>query len=112
VLLANHVSQVESGGTKVPIFQYYGYSIESNESTTTALSQLNTTPLTFGPEGLSETNAATAASVLVSFSASSSASTTSLGTLGKDVSEPLQSQVTLSFSVPISEAENVDAPCQ
>jgi hypothetical protein len=111
VLLATHVSQMESGGKKVPIFQYYNYSTESNESATTGVNQLNTTPLAFGAEGLEASTAASAASVLISFNASSS--TTGLGaTLGKDVREPLQSQVTLSFSVPISEAESVDAPCQ
>jgi Tfp pilus assembly protein PilV len=113
VLLASHVSQIESGGSKVPIFQYYGYSTESNESATTGLNMLTTTPLTFGSKGLEATTAATAASVLISFTTNSTASTTSLGLLGKDVSDPLQNQVTLSFSVPISEAEgSVDAPCQ
>jgi Tfp pilus assembly protein PilW len=113
VLLASHISQSEAGGKKIPVFQYYGYSTESNESASSAVSQLSTTPLISGAEAeLSSTAAATAAAVLISFNASSNASTTSLGKLGNDVSEPQQSQVTLSFSVPISETESLDAPCQ
>lgn len=114
VLLASHVTKIESGGEKTPIFQYYSYNLESNESATAGLSTLNTTPL---KAPLSETGAATAASVLVSFNTGSGASTTSVtNTLGKglakDVAEGQQSQVSLSFSVPTSEAEKVDTPCQ
>jgi hypothetical protein len=112
VLIASHVIQTESKGEKVPIFQYYGYTLESNESATSGVSTLSTTPLIKNGEKLNEKTASTAASVLISFSTGSSASTAGLGGLGKDVSEPQQTQVTLAFSVPPSEAENLDAPCQ
>ena len=117
VLIANHVTQVESEGKKLPIFQYYSYNLESNESTTTGLNTLNTTPLKIPLEKEGSESAATAAAVLVSFNTGSSATTTSLtNTLGKnlskDVSDGQQTQVTLSFSVPISEAEKVDTPCE
>ncbi len=117
VLIASHVTQMESEGKKLPIFQYYSYNLESNESATSGLNSLNTTPLKtpLGKEG--SESAATAASVLISLNTGSSANATSLtNTLGKtaskDVSDGQQSQVTLSFSVPDSEAESVDTPCQ
>ncbi|HXA54110.1 MAG TPA: hypothetical protein VNV37_04465 [Solirubrobacteraceae bacterium] len=109
ILLASHITKTSS---TLPIFQYYGYASNASESATSGVSTLSTEPLISKAETLSEKKADEAASVLVSFSASSNASTTSLGGLGKDVSEPLQSQVTFSFSVPAAEAEKVDAPCQ
>jgi hypothetical protein len=114
VLLATHVTKMESGGEKIPIFQYYSYNLEPGESTTAGLSTLNTTPL---KTPLTTAEAATAASVLVSFNTGSGASSTSVTNvlgkgLAKDVTEGQQSQVTLSFSVPISEAESADTPCQ
>ncbi|HXB64814.1 MAG TPA: prepilin-type N-terminal cleavage/methylation domain-containing protein [Solirubrobacteraceae bacterium] len=119
VLIASHVTQMESEGKKLPIFQYYSYDLESNESTTTGVNMLNTaplkTPLEEGSEGAA--TAAAAAAVLISFNTGSATTTTSLAntlgkTLSKDVSDGQQTQVTLSFSVPISEAEKVDTPCQ
>jgi len=124
VLIANHVTQMESEGNKLPIFQYYSYDLEANteeasyKNGTEGLSTLNATPIVKGlGEKLNETQAATAAAVLVSFNTGSSATTSSLtNTLGKtvakDVSDGQQTQVTLSFSVPVSEAEKVDAPCE
>ncbi len=114
VLLASHVTEIESGGEKIPIFQYYSYNLEPSESTTAGLSTLNTTRL---KTPLTTAEAATAASVLVSFNTGSGASSTSVTNvlgkgLAKDVTEGQQSQVTLSFSVPISEAESADTPCQ
>ena len=117
VLIASHVSQMESEGKKLPVFQYYRYSLESNESTTSGVNTFNTTPLKTPLEKEGSESAMTAAAVLVSFNTGSSATTTSLtNTLGKtvskDVSDGQQTQVTLSFSVPISEAEKVDTPCE
>jgi hypothetical protein len=113
VLIASHVTQLE----KLPIFQYYGYDLESNESASSGLSSLNTTPIISGSQKLTEETAATAASVLISFNTGSSATTTSLTnslgkTVAKDVGDGQQSQVTLSFSVPATEAESVDTPCE
>jgi Tfp pilus assembly protein PilW len=117
VLIASHVTQMEAEGKKLPIFQYYSYDLESNESASSGLNSLNTTPIISGTEKLTEKTAATAAAVLISFNTGSSATSTSLtNTLGKtaakDVGDGQQSQVTLSFSVPISEAESVDTPCE
>lgn len=118
VLIASHVTQSESEGKKLPIFQYYSYNLESNEGTTTGVNTLNTTPIVTGlSEKLSEAQAATAAGVLISFNTGSSATTSSLNntlgkTVSKDVSDGQQTQVTLSFSVPITEAEKVDTPCE
>jgi type II secretory pathway pseudopilin PulG len=115
VIIATHVTKMESGGSKIPIFQYYSYNLESSESATAGLSTLNTTPLT--TSSLTAAEAATAASVLISFNTGSGASSTSVTNilgkgLAKDVTEGQQSQVTLSFSVPTSEAEKADTPCQ
>ncbi|MGH2854182.1 MAG: PilW family protein [Solirubrobacteraceae bacterium] len=112
VLLATHVKQskTEPGEKTIPIFQYYSYTGESNENETTGLNTLNAKPLEVP---LEKKTAPTAASVLVSFNTGPTESTASLGaSLGKKVTLGLQSQVTLSFAVPISNAESVDAPCQ
>lgn len=108
VLLASHIAKVSS---TTPIFQYYAYSSKASESASSGVSMISTEPLIAKTETLNEEEAAKAASVLISFSASSNA-TTGLSGFAKDVSEPLQSQVTFSFSVPVAEAEKVDAPCQ
>jgi type II secretory pathway pseudopilin PulG len=118
VLIASHVTPMEAEGKKLPIFQYYSYNLESNESASSGLNSLNTKPiLSTSTEKLTEETAPTAASVLISFNTGSSATTTSLSntlgkTLAKDVGDGQQSQVTLSFSVPVSEAESVDTPCE
>jgi hypothetical protein len=109
VLLARNVVESETGGKKVPIFQYYGYTAGSTESATTGLSTLSTTPLEVP---LTEKTAPTAASVLVSFSAGPNDGTVAIGAFGKGVRVGLQTQVTLSFTVPISNEKDVDAPCQ
>ncbi len=114
VLIASHVTQMESEGKKLPIFQYYSYNLESNESASSGLNSLNTTPIA---TPLNNETAPTAASVLISFNTGSSATSSSLTntlgkTLSKDVGDGQQSQVTLSFSVPVTEAESVDKPCE
>ncbi len=109
VQLARNVTQTETGGKKVPIFQYYAYTSESTESATTGLSTLSTKPLEVP---LTEKTAPTAASVLVTFSAGPNEGTTAIGAQGKGVSAGEQTQVTLSFTVPISNEKDVDAPCQ
>jgi type II secretory pathway pseudopilin PulG len=114
VLIAKHVTQLETEGKKLPIFQYFSYDLESNESASSGLNMLNTTPL---KTPLEKEVALTAASVTISFNVGSGTTTTSLSntlgkTLAKDVGDGQQSQVTLSFSVPASEAESVDTPCE
>lgn len=109
VQLARNVTQTETGGKKVPIFQDHAYTSESTESATTGLSTLSTKPLEVP---LTEKTAPTAASVLVTFSAGPNEGTTAIGAQGKGVSAGEQTQVTLSFTVPISNEKDVDAPCQ
>ncbi len=124
VLIASHVTQLESEGNKLPIFQYYSYDLESNieeptyKNETVGLNTLNPTPIVKGlSEKLTETQAATAAALLISFNTGSSATASSLSntlgkTVSKDVGDGQQTQVTLSFSVPITEAEKADTPCE
>lgn len=109
VLIAHNVSQSEAGGEKIPIFQYYSYTAKYSESATAGLSTLSTKPLV---TPLTKETAPTAASVLISFNTGPSDGTTAKGALGKGVNATLQSQVTLSFTVPISNSEVVDAPCK
>jgi hypothetical protein len=108
-LLASNVTETEVEGKKVPIFKYYSYTGESNESATTGLNTLKTEPLV---TPLTKETAPTAASVLIDFDAGPSDGKTDIGALGKGVDNALQTQVTLSFSVPISNDEAVDAPCK
>jgi Tfp pilus assembly protein PilW len=112
VRLASNVTETEAEGKKVPIFQYYSYKGESSESATIGLSTLNTKPIISGAETLTKETAPTAASVLISFNAGPSVGKTDIGALGKGINDGLQTQVTLSFSVPISNDEVVDAPCK
>ncbi len=109
VLLARNVTQTETGGKKVPIFQYYAYTAESSESATTGLNTLSNKPLEVP---LTEKTAPTASSVLITFNAGPNEGTTAIGAQGKGVSAGEQTQVTLSFTVPISNEKDVDAPCQ
>jgi Tfp pilus assembly protein PilW len=110
-LIATNVTESESGGKKIPIFQYYSYVAKYNESASAGLSTLNTEPLTT-PLTKESNSAPTAASVLISFNTGPSDGKTDIGALGKGVTAGQQSQVTLSFSVPISNNEVVDAPCK
>ncbi len=107
--IASNVTETEAEGKKVPIFKYYSYKGESSESATTGLNTLSSEPLV---TPLTEKTAPTAASVLIDFNAGPSVGKTDIGALGKGVDDALQTQVTLSFSVPISNDEVVDAPCK
>jgi type II secretory pathway pseudopilin PulG len=109
VVLARNVTQTETGGKKVPIFQYYAYTSESTESATTGLNTLQKEPL---KAPLTEATAPTAASVLITFNAGPNDGTTAIGAQGKGVSAGEQTQVTLAFTAPISNEKDVDAPCQ
>jgi Tfp pilus assembly protein PilW len=105
VRLASNIAQSESGGKKVPIFQYFSYANTSNESALTPLSTLNTTPLSVPFK--TEAEAGLAASVLISFNAAPSDDNTALGR-----SVDFSSQVTFAFSAPPAETPIEDSPCQ
>ncbi len=110
-LIASNVKESESGGKKIPIFQYYSYAPESSSSATTGLGTLNTEPLA---QPLTEKTAPKAASVLVSFSESPGGKKTEQISKEEEAhrSASFSSQVTLSFSVPKSETPLIDSPCQ
>jgi len=107
--LAHSVRQSETGGKKIPIFQYYSYSAKASESATAGLSTLNTEPLAVP---LIKETAPTAASVLITFNTGPFDGSTPNGYLGKGVPSGLQTQVTLAFSAGLSNNEVVDAPCK
>lgn len=109
VLLASGIKKSEPGGKTVPIFQFYSYTTTSHSGTEAGLSTLSTEPLA---EPLTSSTAPTAASVLIRFKAGPTENTTSLGRLGSNTSVELSNQITLSFSVPKSEAAAAAAPCQ
>lgn len=109
VQIARNVTRTESGGKKIPIFQYYSYAAKYTEGATAGLSTLTTEPL---ETPLTEKTASTAASVLITFTDGPSDGATAVGAIGKGVTTGLQSQVTLSFAVPVSNNEVVDAPCK
>ncbi len=112
-LIASHITQLESGGKKIPIFQYYSYATESNSGTEAGLNTLSSEPLAIPKGGLGATEAGTAASVLIRFSTSAAnkaAGLSSKAELGDSIE--LSNQVTLAFSAPKSESTTADGPCQ
>jgi Tfp pilus assembly protein PilW len=106
--LGENISQSESGGKPVPIFQYFGYASESHSSPTEPLGSISTTPFkatTASP--LSEANADETASILISFRAAAADNDTR-----QNRSIDLSNQVTLAFSAPNSEATIEAGPCE
>ncbi len=101
VKLAGHISPVVTKGTTERIFTYYKYAEKSSESTETPLTTLEE------KKGLTESQAASAASVLIQFAATAEDGNTAL-----ERSINLRDQITFSFSVPNSETPVHDAPCQ
>ncbi len=103
--IGEHITQSESGGKKVPIFQYYKYAESS--SSANAVTTLNTTPLEAkAGTGLSEANSKEAASVLITYTAGAEE-----GTQYKPSIE-LSDQVTLAFTAPSAETPIVAKPCE
>jgi prepilin-type N-terminal cleavage/methylation domain-containing protein len=105
VQIGEYITQGESGGKKLPIFQYYEYAGSSSSSSSSAgVTTLNSTPLTVP---LSESAAAKAASVLITFTASTPESKQT-----KAPSVELSNQVTFAFSAPSAETPIVAKPCE
>jgi Tfp pilus assembly protein PilW len=104
-LLANNITQNESGGKKIPIFQYYSYATETESGETIPTTTLNSKPLSGSK--LTEGEADEAASVLVSFNAAPTNGKTAFNR-----SLNLSAQTTFAYSVPNSETPIHDAPCQ
>lgn len=104
VQIGEYISQSESGGKKVPIFQYYEYAGSTNSSSTSSgVTTLSSTALTVP---LEEATAKKAAGVLITFTAGANE--------GKQYkpSAELSTQVTLAFSVPSAETPIVAKPCE
>lgn len=103
--IGEYIGQSESGGKKVPIFQYYKYAESSN--TTNAVSTLNSTPLEAAAgTGLTEAHAKEAAAVQINY--------TSGALEGKQYkpSIELSNQVTLAFTAPSAETPIIAKPCE
>lgn len=107
VKIASNVAQITSSGKTVPIFQYYSYAPGSEGGATTPLSTLEKEPLKVGSEGLTESQAASTASVLVSFNAYPTDGNAALNRTAE-----FKNQVTFAFSAPPSETPIEDSPCQ
>jgi prepilin-type N-terminal cleavage/methylation domain-containing protein len=106
-LLATNVTNIVEGETTVPIFQYFSYATETTESEKAPVSTLETKTLPGTKAGLSLAEAATAASVLISFNAIPADGKTT-----RNRSANFSNQVTFAFSVPNAETPIHDAPCQ
>jgi prepilin-type N-terminal cleavage/methylation domain-containing protein len=117
-LIGENISQsVEPSGKKeaIPIFKYFAYASKPSTGTAEAASTLEETKsLTKGGEEI-KNEAATAASVLISFNTATSDKNVLLGGSAKvnsDRSADLSSQVTFAFSAPSSEATIKAGPCE
>lgn len=105
--IAERISKYESGGTTQPIFAYYKYAeaplnVEGEAGPASTLEEIAPPA-----SGFSSEEAATIASVRVSFDAAATSAGPEL-----EHSIELSSQVTFAFSVPNSETPIHDAPCQ
>jgi hypothetical protein len=110
--IGEYISQSESGGKKLPIFQYYSYAPSSSSTNpetklSTAVTTLNTTPLEDeAPAGLEKTNAEKAAAVQITYTSGASE--------GKQYKPSIEvsDQVTLAFTAPSAETPIVAKPCE
>ncbi len=109
VIIGERIEPTKESGKEVPIFQYYKYAETSSSTPTAASNTLETkTPLGTGTEKtLSASEAASTASVLITFTA-----------LARDGSEAkgrpanLTNQITFALEAPSSEATIQAAPCE
>jgi hypothetical protein len=103
--IGEYISQSESGGKKVALFQYYKYAESSN--TTNAVTTLNPTPLeAVAGTGLTEAHAKEAAAVQINY--------TSGAPEGKQYKPTIElsDQVTMAFTAPSAETPIVAKPCE
>jgi type II secretory pathway pseudopilin PulG len=113
VRIGEHIfkAELEANGKKEtpPIFRYYAYTTKPSTSPTAPSSTLNEETLKGAKEanGLSSTEAATVASVAVSFKAAPSDGRTELGR-----GASLTNQMTFAFEAPSSESPIEAAPCE
>ena len=102
--IGEKISKTEVSGKKIPIFQYYEYSLINNGTSETPEGSLTLMP----EKELTAPEAERVASVLIGFNtAPADKGSTATGT-----NVNLSSQVTFAFTVPQSEAKAVGAPCQ
>jgi Tfp pilus assembly protein PilW len=108
VVLGTKITQSESGGKKIPIFQYYSYSTKYTSGTEAGVSMLNTEAL---KTSLTNVTAPTAAAVAINFSTAPSETNATIHDFS-NLNAASSDLVTLAFSAPHSESTTVDGPCQ
>ncbi|MFZ1155372.1 MAG: prepilin-type N-terminal cleavage/methylation domain-containing protein [Solirubrobacteraceae bacterium] len=106
VTLVNGVSESESGGKAIPIFEYYKYASASESTGALPLNTIEELKSLAEKGKLTTTTAHETASVKMNFHTEAN----DRNTLNRGVD--LSAQVTFSFSVPNSETPIHDAPCQ
>ncbi len=111
VRIGEHIfkAELEANGKKEtpPIFRYYAYTTKPSTSPTAPSSTLNEETLAGAKTGLTSAEAATVASVVISFKAAPSDGRTELGR-----GASLTNQMTFAFEAPSSEAPIEAAPCE
>jgi type II secretory pathway pseudopilin PulG len=109
VRIGEHIFKAELEGKKEtsPIFRYYAYATKPSTSPTAPSSTLKEETLTGAKTGLTAAEAATVASVVISFKAAPSDGRTELGR-----GASLTNQMTFAFEAPSSESPIEAAPCE
>jgi type II secretory pathway pseudopilin PulG len=112
VRIGEHISKAELTNEKKeketpPIFQYYAYTTKPSTSPTAPSSTLKEQTLAGAKTGLTAAEAATVASVVISFKAAPSDGRTELGR-----GTSLTNQMTFAFEAPSSESPIEAAPCE
>jgi type II secretory pathway pseudopilin PulG len=113
VRLAEHVSQMEEGGSVVPVFKYYAFATTSSATNGAPATTLNENSLTTESSTLTEANAKEVASVVVSFRTAPAKLEAHLSSKSEQgtVSD-LTTQTTFAFGAPNSESAIVAGPCE
>jgi type II secretory pathway pseudopilin PulG len=104
VQIGEYITPSKVGSEELPIFRYYEYASSSSSSSSAGVATLSTTALSVP---LTESTAAKAASVLITFTASAPESKQS-----KAPPVELSNQVTFAFSAPSAETPIVAKPCE
>jgi type II secretory pathway pseudopilin PulG len=119
VLIGENITQsVEPSGEKkaIPIFKYFAYATKASKGSGEVSSALEESKsLATGGTAIGKTEAAKAASVLISFRTAPIDKKNALGgnaSAGADRSVDLSSQATLAFSAPNAEATLKAGPCE
>ena len=113
VRLAEHVSQMEEGGSVVPVFKYYAYATSSSATTGAPATTLNEHSLTSETSTLPEASAKEVASVVVSFRTAPTKLEARLSNKSEQGTfSDLTTQTTFAFGAPNSENAIQAGPCE